>query len=78
MSTTATITSKGQLTLPRAARKVLASNTVEVEVQGETVILRPVRSVAGALAKYAAGKKAMSIGEMREQVWGEVARGRKP
>jgi AbrB family looped-hinge helix DNA binding protein len=77
MTVTATITSKGQLTLPREARRALDSNTVEIEVQDETVILRPVRSVGGALAKYAAGKKPVPIGEMREQVWGEVARGRK-
>jgi bifunctional DNA-binding transcriptional regulator/antitoxin component of YhaV-PrlF toxin-antitoxin module len=77
MSFTATITSKGQLTLPREARRVLDSNTVEIEVRGETVILRPVRSVAGALAKYAAGKKPAAFPEIREQVWEEVARGRK-
>lgn len=77
MSFTATITSKGQLTLPREARRALESNTVEIEVRGETVILRPVRSVAGALATYAAGKKPAAISEIREKVWEEVVRDRK-
>ena len=75
MSVTATITSKGQLTLPRDVRKVLGSNTVEIEVEGEKVVLRPVRSVAGALGKYA-GKEA-PLHEVREKVWGEVARAKK-
>lgn len=75
MSVTATITSKGQLTLPRDVRKALGSNTVEIEVEGEKVVLRPVRSVAGALSKYAG--KAAPLNEIREKVWEEVARAKK-
>jgi AbrB family looped-hinge helix DNA binding protein len=71
MSVTAKITSKGQITIPRAARAALKTNTVEVEIQGEVVILRPVKSVAGALASYAKGKE--SFAEVRAQVWQEVA-----
>ena len=71
MTVTAKITSKGQLTIPRAARMALKSNTVEVEIQGDTVILRPVKSVAGALASYAKGKEAFA--EVRAKVWQEVA-----
>ncbi len=71
MSRTATITSKGQITLPREARKALGSNTVEIRVEGETVVLMPIRSVAGALGKYA-GKK-MPFEEVREKVWEDVA-----
>jgi AbrB family looped-hinge helix DNA binding protein len=73
MSFTATITSKGQLTIPREARKVLDSNTVEIDVVGDTVVIRPVRSVAGALARYAGRKKGDSMGNVREKVWREVA-----
>lgn len=72
MVVTATITSKGQLTLPRDARRVLNTTTVVIEVEGEAVVLRPARSVAGALAKYA-GPNA-PLREVRERVWGEVAR----
>ena len=71
MSITATITSKGQITISRAARMALKSNTVEVEIQGELVILRPVISVAGALSEYARGGETFS--DVRARVWREVA-----
>jgi AbrB family looped-hinge helix DNA binding protein len=71
MSVTAKITSKGQITIPRAARAALQTNIVEVEIQGEVVILRPVKSVAGALASYAKGKEPFA--EVRAKVWQEVA-----
>jgi len=73
MTFSATITSKGQITIPRAARAVLNSSTVELEIQGETVILRPIRSVAGSLAKYAKPDTTESISEIRTKVWQEVA-----
>ena len=73
MPFTATITSKGQLSIPREARKALDSNTVEIDVVGNTLVIRPVRSVAEALAKYAEGKKPVSMGKIREKVWSEVA-----
>ena len=75
MSVTATITSKGQLTLPKAVRKILGTNTVEIEVIDDEVRLKPVRSVAGVLGKYA-GKKA-PLREIREKVWEEVAHAKK-
>ncbi len=71
MTYTATITSKGQITIPRMARQALKTTTVEIEVKGEEVILRPVRSVAGALAKYAKGTEDFSA--IRDKVWQEVA-----
>jgi AbrB family looped-hinge helix DNA binding protein len=76
MSTTATITSKGQLTLPKEARRVLDTNTVEIEMLDGEVRLKPVRDVAGALAKYA--RKEAPLHEVREKVWEEVAHGEKP
>ncbi|HBG04471.1 MAG: hypothetical protein A2075_13275 [Geobacteraceae bacterium GWC2_58_44] len=71
MTVTAKITSKGQLTIPRAARMALKSDTVEVEIQGDIVVLRPVKSVAGALAGYARGKEPFE--DVRAKVWQEVA-----
>lgn len=71
MTITAKITSKGQITIPRAARMALKTNTVEVEIQGDSVILRPVRSVAGALAEYGKGKE--DFDTVRANVWKEVA-----
>lgn len=54
---------------------MLTSNTVEIEFEEGKVILIPIRSVAGALAKYAPEAKPLS--EIREQVWQEVADGGK-
>lgn len=71
MSVTAKITSKGQITIPRQIRKVLTTDTVEFEVEEGKVVLIPVRSVAGSLAKYATREKPLS--EIREKVWQEVA-----
>lgn len=71
MTTTAKITSKGQLTLPREARKRLGTDTVEIEVIGDEVRLRPVRSVAGTLSRY--GGKMATLSEIREKIWREVA-----
>ncbi|MEW6428044.1 MAG: AbrB/MazE/SpoVT family DNA-binding domain-containing protein [Thermodesulfobacteriota bacterium] len=71
MSVTAKITAKGQLTLPRHAREILASDTVEVEVKGDRGILIPVPSVAGSLARYAGKEKPLA--EIRDEVWQEVA-----
>ena len=76
MSTTATITSKGQLTLPKEVRRVLDTNTVEIEVIGREVRLKPVRNVAGALARYTR-KEAPPLQEVREKVWEDVAHGKK-
>lgn len=75
MTTTAKITSKGQLTLPREARKRLGTDTVEIEIIGDEVRLRPVKSVAGALSVY--GVKKASLKEIREKVWDEVANEKK-
>lgn len=77
MSFVATITSKGQITIPRDIRKVLGSNTVEIDVKDGEVILRPVKSVAGMLAKYGEGKEPVPLSEVRERVWEEVVRDRK-
>lgn len=71
MPITAKITSKGQITIPRAARMALKTNTVAVEIQGDSVILRPIRSVAGALADYGKGKE--DFAAVRASVWKEVS-----
>ena len=71
MAFSATITSKGQITIPRAARQALNSSTVDIEVQGNLVILRPVQSLGGSLAAYSRGTE--SFEEIRDNVWKEVA-----
>ncbi len=72
MSVTAKVTSKGQITLPKSAREALGSDVVEIEIEQGKVLLRPVRSVAGALRDYA--REAKPLREIRDEVWEEVAR----
>jgi bifunctional DNA-binding transcriptional regulator/antitoxin component of YhaV-PrlF toxin-antitoxin module len=73
--TTAKITSKGQLTLPREALKRLVTDTVEIELFGDEVRLRPVWSVAGVLRGYG-GKKAV-LKDIRNKVREEAAKEKK-
>ena len=72
MTYTATITSKGQITIPRPARQALKTTTIEIEIKGEEVILRSVQSVAGSLAQYAT-QGAEDFSAIRNKVWQEVA-----
>jgi hypothetical protein len=55
-------------------REALNSRVIEFDVQGELVVVRPVRSVAGGLAAYA--RKPGPLTEVRDTVWKEVARGK--
>jgi bifunctional DNA-binding transcriptional regulator/antitoxin component of YhaV-PrlF toxin-antitoxin module len=66
------ITGKGQITVPKEIRKILNSNVIEFEIAGDMVLLKPVKSVAGGLRKYA--KRHVPLSEVRESVWGEVAK----
>ena len=49
----ARVTRKGQVTIPKRVRDLLQSQEVEFVVEGDTVILRPSRSVRGSLSRYA-------------------------
>ncbi len=71
MRTTATITSKGQVTLPKAVRDQLGSRVVEFIAEGGRIELRAVQSVAGSLATYA--KPGATMEEAREATWGQDA-----
>lgn len=73
MTTTATITARGQVTIPRRIREFLRAAVVQFEIVDKTVVLRPVRSVGGRLAAYA-GHRPASWGSVRDRVWKEVAR----
>ena len=68
---TAKITSKGQVTIPKRVREILESNTVEFIISDNTVIVKPVKSVGGTLAKYA--MKHVPLKEVRKKVWKDVA-----
>ena len=69
MGITATITSKGQITIPKAIRDQLRSRVVEFVIEGDHVELRPVKSAEGSLAEYA--PRYVPLDEVREQVWGK-------
>lgn len=72
MSVTATITSRGQLTLPKAIRKLVRGSIVELEPTAAGILIRPVESVAGSLSAFA-GKEPEDMAAVRETVWKEVA-----
>lgn len=74
MSTTAKITSKGQVTIPKKIRDLLKSNTVEFELISGNIVIKPVKSVGGSLIGYA--KKYISLKDIRDDVWGDVVSGR--
>jgi AbrB family looped-hinge helix DNA binding protein len=71
MAMTAKITSKGQVTIPKRVREILEGNTVEFIISDNTVIVKPVKNVGGALAKYAT--KHVPLKEVRKKVWKNVA-----
>ena len=76
MNTTsaATVTSRGQVTLPRAVREILGnSKTVEFEVVGNVITLHAVPDMSGCFADYV-NMADLPFSEIRKQVWSEVAR----
>jgi AbrB family looped-hinge helix DNA binding protein len=74
LSTTAKITQKGQVTIPRKIREKLRSEVIEFDIVNDQIIIRPLASVAGSLAAY--GKKeSLPFREAREKAWDEVNSG---
>jgi AbrB family looped-hinge helix DNA binding protein len=73
MAITAKITEKGQVTIPRKIREKLNSEVVEFEIVNDTVLIKPVHSVAGSLRAHSH--------KAREEAWGEMVKekyGKKP
>ena len=73
MSFTPTITTKGQITLPKPIRAFLDSRIIEIDVVDNEVRIRPVKNMGGSLARYAENRALKPLSEIREEVWGEVA-----
>ncbi|MFY9589994.1 AbrB/MazE/SpoVT family DNA-binding domain-containing protein [Rickettsia endosymbiont of Halotydeus destructor] len=68
---TLTITSQGQISLPKKVREVLNSNIISIEInENNQVILSPISDVGGALAAYKKNST-LSFDEIREKVWHE-------
>ncbi len=72
MIKTAKVSSKGQITLPRAVRAVLGTDYVRIVCAQGEVRIEPVNDVAGSLAHYA--KKKIPFRIARDQAWGAVIR----
>ncbi len=62
MSTsTAKISSKGQITLPAAMRRALATDRVRLSMKDGTITLTPEVDLGGSLSKYAKGKPDLQL-----------------
>ncbi len=72
MSEAAIITSKGQVTLPRAIRNLLGGRVVVFESTDAGILIKPVNSVAGSLNAYAHAVPE-NISVARDTVWKELA-----
>lgn len=72
MHITATITDKGQITIPRVIRDQFKGKIVEFIVNEDRIELREVPDVAGSLSAYADGYT--PIETVREKTWGEYGR----
>ena len=49
----AKITRKGQLTIPAEFRKKLGTDVVEIVMEGDRIIIKPVKKLGGILHRYA-------------------------
>ncbi len=49
----AKITRKGQLTIPAEFRKRLGTDVVEIVMEGDRIIIKPVKKLGGILHRYA-------------------------
>ncbi len=63
------ISSKGQITIPKKIRDLLASDIVKFKIKNNEIIIEPVKDVGGSLSKYA--KKDKILNE-RELAWEKV------
>lgn len=69
---TVKITSKGEITIPKAIRKRLKSSTVFFEVVNDNIVIRPVKDAAGSLISYSENADhSLSIKSMKEKAWEE-------
>lgn len=66
---TATVTSKGQISLPKKVRDIIGTNIVSIEInEKQQVVLMPIHDLAGSLSEC---KNILDIPfeEMRQQAW---------
>lgn len=76
ITATATITDRGQVTLPKAVRETLGNvKAVEFEVTDNIITLHAIPDMSGCLSKYAK-HPAEPLSKIRKKVWSEVANGK--
>jgi AbrB family looped-hinge helix DNA binding protein len=64
-----TISSKGQITLPKKVRDILSTNTVKLEITDDNkVILLPIKNVGGSLSAYRDNNN-LPFQHVRETAW---------
>ena len=73
---TAKVSSKGQITLPKAVRDFLHTDILRVVIEDDEVRIQPVRNVGGSLKRYA--KKDVSMEQAREAAWDQVVHEKYP
>lgn len=67
------ITKKGQVTIPKAIRDVLESDTVYFEIVNDTVVVRAVKDAGGSLSEYANNvKRGALMKKMKARAWEEA------
>ena len=61
------------MTIPKEIRDKLKANAVYFEVEGDTVMVKPVRDAAGSLREFARNvKPGVSMKQIKDRAW-EVA-----
>jgi bifunctional DNA-binding transcriptional regulator/antitoxin component of YhaV-PrlF toxin-antitoxin module len=76
ITATATITDRGQVTLPKVIRETLGNiKALEFEVTDNVVTVHAIPDMSGCLSKYAK-HPAEPLREIRKKVWSEVAHGK--
>jgi bifunctional DNA-binding transcriptional regulator/antitoxin component of YhaV-PrlF toxin-antitoxin module len=64
-----TISFKGQITLPKKVRDILATNTVKLEITDDNkVVLLPIKNVGGSLSAYG-DNNTLPFQQVREIAW---------
>ena len=64
------VSSKGQVVLPKEVRLALKTNNIIFEIIDEQILIKPVRNVAGSLSHYK--KSYEDFSQVRDQVWTEA------
>ena len=68
MRITATITDKGQVTIPKAVRNRIKGRVIEFVMDGDRIEIKSIQNVSGVLSTYASTYTPLDV--VRESVWG--------